>query len=46
MVVFHLPSHLNFTRCFIGLLDVTDFLQTVAVVAFVSHVSFLRLHRF
>lgn len=34
-------SHLNFTLCFIGLVDVTDVLYTVG--AFVSHWLFLSL---
>lgn len=43
VVLFHLPSHLNFTCCFISPLDVTDFLQAVSVVAFVPHCLFLSL---
>lgn len=37
MGLFCLPSRLNFTCCFIGLLDVADFLQAVSGVSFVSH---------
>lgn len=43
VVLFHLPYYLNFTCCFIGLLDVTDFLQAMSVAAFVSHWLFLSL---
>lgn len=41
VVLFRLLSYLNFTCCFIGLLDVTDFLQAVSAVAFRSHRLFL-----
>ena len=41
--LFCLPPYLNFTCCFIGLLDVTDFLQAVSAVAFESHWLFLSL---
>lgn len=43
MGLFCLPSRLNFTCGFIGLLDVADFLQAVSGVAFVSHWLFLSL---